>query len=149
MPKQYRIESIEKPTQYWTDRGWSSHIAQARVYTEEHRSEDTRRKGTNILGILPHGGCWVLINPKPETQPEPKTCSDCKVVAPNKLCDRHARVDALIKAARAALEYVDDMAEDLPLSPSCNQCTEGSTPARYDEGLCWVHLLRAALAEKE
>lgn len=62
------------------------------------------------------------------------------------LCDE---VEALRAAAEDALAYVDDLNEDAPVYSTCQACTQGSTPYRFDQGLCWVHQFLALVNKPE
>ena len=52
--------------------------------------------------------------------------------------------EALVEALAAYVKEDDDGDERL-LEPTCNECTQGSTPINFDRGLCIYHKARAAL----
>ena len=48
---------------------------------------------------------------------------------------------SLLRSAVAECEHLN-IAPD----PSCQQCTDGCTPANFDKGPCWYHRARALLS---
>lgn len=55
----------------------------------------------------------------------------------------------LLAILRKAVKERDDEPERYPVTPSCNECTEGSTPMSFDKGLCWYHRALRAIARAE
>lgn len=55
MPNQFRIESIEKPTRYWSRKlQWVAAVGAASLYDEAERL---------IFPVIPPHGCWVPNRP--------------------------------------------------------------------------------------
>lgn len=52
----YIIESISEPKRYWTGHGWEPGRERAWEFNECERR----------TGELPKGGCWVIVNDKPD-----------------------------------------------------------------------------------
>ena len=56
----------------------------------------------------------------------------------------------VLQALTDLVEAVKELREDgegrWPLEPTCNWCTEGSTPLTYDKGLCVYHRAKMALS---
>lgn len=59
-----------------------------------------------------------------------------------------AALSARLEQARAALQrLINEMDDEVRvLEPTCNECTQGQTPIRFDKGLCSYHQMLAALA---
>lgn len=55
--------------------------------------------------------------------------------------------DAFISAAKAALEYVDNLNEDAPVDSNCKECVGRVffTKGTPEPPLCWIHQLEALL----
>lgn len=54
----------------------------------------------------------------------------------------------LVAAAKAALEYVDNLNEDTPVDPNCKECVGRVffTKGTPEPPLCWIHQLEKAVA---
>lgn len=62
------------------------------------------------------------------------------------VCGEHQQLVAVLREAlKEATEAIDN--GERFLEPSCNECTEGSTPIQFDHGLCWVHKARKLIGE--
>lgn len=53
----------------------------------------------------------------------------------------------LAQAGAALVAWLEDDEDRRELEPSCNECTQGSTPLSHDKGPCPYHRMRAALAK--
>lgn len=67
-------------------------------------------------------------------------CDDCQEIA--------ARPERrlLQQAIDQVEEFTGDGESGFFIYPSCNECTEGSTPGRFDRGPCWLHAGKKLLA---
>ncbi len=72
------------------------------------------------------------------------------------MADRHAMMREVAPRSKGTLEahiavlrtavagLLDDLEDCRTLEPTCNECTDGSTPINLDKGLChWHEALRA------